>query len=101
MNKKISGSAIVTVMLLVLTGLAFAGDSGSFYVSCTIPLIPGVNAPLIEEETVKTQKDTTVQQNTEPQSQPQETAPEQIQQEDKTTNDNSRPLVLVKTLYDR
>ena len=40
--------------------VAIAGDSLSFTISCTIPAIPGLNAPLIEEKTSEIQiNDTT------------------------------------------
>jgi hypothetical protein len=34
-----------------MTGVAFAQDSASITVTCSIPEIPGVNSPLIQEKT--------------------------------------------------
>lgn len=39
--------------------VAIAGDSLSFTISCTIPAIPGLNAPLIEEKTSEIQMNDT------------------------------------------
>ncbi len=44
----------VTIGLLIVlstAGLSLAGDSASISISCTIPAIPGINVPLITEET--------------------------------------------------
>jgi len=42
---------IALMILLFLTSSAFAGrDSQCIQVSCRIPEVPGLNAPLIEEE---------------------------------------------------
>jgi len=43
----------ITVLLIIfsLAGLAEASGSFTVSVSCSIPEIPGLNAPLIEEET--------------------------------------------------
>ncbi len=59
-------------------GLAFA-ETKSLVVSCTIPAIPGVNVPLIEEQSVR---------------QAEVTQTEVIEEE-------TKPMLLVKTLYDR
>lgn len=45
---RILSSLMVCVM--VLSGSAYAADSASFGVSCTIPAIPGVNAPPFAED---------------------------------------------------
>jgi hypothetical protein len=47
----ISFTLILSVVFLG-AGNLWAGDSESFVVKCTIPAVPGVNAPLIEEEKV-------------------------------------------------
>lgn len=44
----------VALVVLFFAGYAFAGDSVSIRVSCSIPAVPGVNAPaLLEEEALK------------------------------------------------
>ena len=40
----------VFIMVFGLAGLALAGDTQSFPVSCTVPAIPGVNVPLLFQE---------------------------------------------------
>ncbi|MDP1853853.1 MAG: hypothetical protein Q8L26_06615 [Candidatus Omnitrophota bacterium] len=41
----LTGVLLVTI-LIISSGLVYAGDSQTIGISCTIPLIPGVNAPL-------------------------------------------------------
>jgi len=52
----------VVIFILSFSGVVWAGDSVAFTISCTIPAIPGVNAPLVENKIG--QKDTTVAQDT-------------------------------------
>jgi len=92
------------MILISLTNTAHAGDGISLSISCTIPAIPGVNVPLIEEETLKTQTDTHIAQKTEPQKETQSETPTMIQednQEEKLIGEEQNSLVLVKTLYSR
>lgn len=42
------------MIILSTVNLSLASDNISIPVSCTIPAVPGLNAPLIKEETVKT-----------------------------------------------
>ncbi|MFH1458669.1 MAG: hypothetical protein ABIG31_05890 [Candidatus Omnitrophota bacterium] len=49
---------VALLMLCCLFKLAFASDTTSFAVSCTIPAIPGVNAPLLEQEQVQSSPET-------------------------------------------
>lgn len=45
--KKVTLTGVLLVMIMLVTsGLVYAGDSQTIGISCTIPLIPGVNAPL-------------------------------------------------------
>ncbi len=45
--KRITLTGVLLVTILIITsGLVYAGDSQTIGISCTIPLIPGVNAPL-------------------------------------------------------
>lgn len=50
------GKTITLVLLFVavIANVAVADDTVRFRVSCTIPAIPGVNAPLVEKETNST-----------------------------------------------
>jgi hypothetical protein len=86
----------VLIMAFCLGGLAYAGDSSSLAVSCTIPIIPGVNAPLLEQEQLQSSAE---RENKEPIS---EESQEIIQQDSKATvASTSHPQVLVKTFYAR
>ena len=86
---------IVLIVLLFLTDAAQAGDGLSLSISCTIPAIPGVNAPLIEEETLKTQADDSTVQSQPP------VMLEEDSKEEKVTNEEQNPLAMVKTIYSR
>jgi hypothetical protein len=92
--KKITCSMIFLTVILVLAVSAQAGDNLSLVVSATIPLIPGVNAPLIEEESVQPldaeDPQETISQQT-----------DQVEQENQLAGNSEKPLMLVKTIYDR
>lgn len=45
---------VLAVCISLAQGTAYAGDSFTYTVTCTIPAIPGVNAPLIEEQSTRT-----------------------------------------------
>jgi hypothetical protein len=82
----------VFIMVLCLGGAAFAGDTQSLPVSCTIPAIPGVNVPLIvqeREEPVKLQAK-------------EESARELVQQDSRSPGASIQmQLVRVQTFYAR
>jgi hypothetical protein len=82
-------SIIALIFLLVLLDLANAGDTASFAVSCTIPVIPGVNTPLLLEEEKIQVRDTAEQQQ------------EIIQQSSQAISTNAESQVIVKTFYAR
>ncbi len=104
MNKGLR-NALVTIMFLVsLTGVAAAVD---ITVSITMPAIPGVNVPLIEEETrippegsIDTQENQTAFAKTN-ESQKQQQTPTLIQQESQLTTSFAQPLIVIKTLYEK
>ena len=53
MRKKLSKiSTIVLVILLFAAKLTLAGESFSIPVSCSIPSVPGINAPPFPEEKI-------------------------------------------------
>lgn len=85
---------ISAIISLLLAGVACAGDNLSLSISCTIPAIPGLNAPLIEEETLKVESQKEIQ----PQS---PTMIQQDNQEEKLMYEEQNSLVLVKTIYSR
>ena len=107
MNKALK--KILVVLLMVLC-FADAVEAVDIQVSCTIPAIPGVNVPLIEEETRMPPNDsnnntqesqTAFASANEPQKVQQEQTSTLIQQENQLTTANDQPLIIVKTLYDK
>lgn len=102
--------ALMIIPMLVMLTLAYAdtglaGDSLSLSVSCTIPAIPGVNSPLIEEEKIsETEVDTATKPMSKPQEEPLPESPQMIQQdsqEEETVDDGQRSVVIVRTIYSR
>lgn len=82
-------------ILLILTGKSSAQTTSSVAVSFTIPVMPGLNAPLIEEnKTVKPQPTAAAQQNVEPQKETKNSTPALIQTEKQEEK-------IVKTYYSR
>ncbi|MCM8799890.1 MAG: hypothetical protein NC900_04115 [Candidatus Omnitrophica bacterium] len=55
LNKNLNIFIFIILILANLRSYAVAADNYSFSISCVIPAIPGVNAPL-EEKTEYTQK---------------------------------------------
>jgi hypothetical protein len=95
---------ILLIPALVYTHTATAGEIISLSVSCTIPAIPGLNAPLIEEETVKTEADTPAESNPDAQKPPLPEASQTIQQDDQKKElsyQGQKSAVIVKTFYSR
>lgn len=84
------------MLVLPITEIALA-ESISFSVSCTIPAIPGLNAPPFpEEETVKADTPTPVQEETKTQKEePKTESPSMIEEDTEEGNK------LVKTIYSR
>jgi len=76
MKNLLTKMAVVLTIVLSMTGLALAGSTATVTVSCSIPLMPGLNTPLLEAETVKTQEETSVEQKTQ--------EPKQTKQENET-----------------
>jgi hypothetical protein len=104
--RKIKKTTMGLMAVLLMTGSASAADTFTIPVSITMPAIPGVNTPLIEEQTTKTQGNVTL---------PKET-PEVIQKaqprEQNTTLEKTttiieeearqeKTLIFVKTFYAR
>ncbi len=80
------GVLVFFFALCCVTHLAYAGDTTSLPVSCTIPAIPGVNTPLLEQEQVQLSPET-----------------EKLIQQDAQAASTaaSSPQMLVKTYYPR
>lgn len=86
----------------------FAADSVRVRISCTIPAIPGVNAPMVEQETVGQQQTAFVEPKQElddglETGQPQEDREdsEGQRQEEEIETTRGTQTVLVKTIYSR
>jgi hypothetical protein len=95
------------VILSVILSVSQAAKAQDFAVSCTIPAIPGVNAPFIQEERVVTNQPSSAAESTIPSSaqnnSPEETTA-QIQQEDSKENvllAKNAIHTVVQTLYSR
>jgi hypothetical protein len=92
---------ILTVALvLFITSFAWAGDSVTISMSCTIPAIPGVNAPpLISERSVKNKLEEVAKKNTDA------TEGEQLIEKEETKEillaQGEKVTARVKTIYTR
>jgi len=103
-NKKTIGIMITVILVFSQIACALAGDSITFSVTATIPLIPGVNAPMIETEELR-KVELPSQVASTPQEQPAQNQPmPAIQQEDTSTRSLTQGRivpVLTKTFYSR
>ena len=98
-------SAILTIFI-TLNGLDFAFAQGaSLTISCSIPSIAGVNAPLIEQKTTRAQDNQAAiqQQSTTIQNDIKTQSPAMLQTEKETTLQGSQSAapMLIKTFYSR
>ena len=102
--RKILRESIIGLMILLNIVSVARAESISLSMSCTIPAIPGVNAPLIEQEKPQAKTDNPAQLTV---SAKQETQPQTatlIQQDtkiEKETSQTENSLVMVKTFYSR
>lgn len=108
MKNTFKKSMAVLVIFLAFIGNLRAEDSFSVPVTCIIPAVPGVNAPLIEEDTPKPSANTNYQQGItikdEIKSETKEQAPTMIQEDKEqeiTLAKGKTSLVIVKTIYSR
>lgn len=94
MKKIATKTVFFIILLLIFSYDGFCEDSVSINVSCTVPAIPGINAPLLETEN----------QVAEPEN------PEYTLQNDQQSGKNEQPMpliqeddqtMLVKTFYPR
>lgn len=104
--KKIFKGSVMGWLLLFLVDAAFAGDSLSISVSCTIPAIPGINAPpFLERESIKTQEDLIKHpQNVESQERIEDAIPTFIQEDiekEIILTDRKTSSIIVRTIYSR
>ncbi len=83
---------ILVIMLTCLINTSLAGsNSYSIMVSCTIPAIPGVNVPLVEDESAVSQNQAAVTQSNQG----------QIENEQMLSSTQEGPLVITKSIYSR
>lgn len=104
MKKILKNSLLVLMLILSLQEGVKAQDAATLSVSCTIPAIPGVNAPaLIEEETIKEKSDILIRQGAEKQEERKESHPAMIQEDsEKSASFGGKAgLIVVKTVYSR
>ena len=100
MKKILIKITLVLLVLPLLTDVCICGESSTIMISCTIPSIPGVNAPLIEENarinaSMKPdyQKEKTEQQDL--------AVIQQDTQVEKNIGNKDNSLLLIKTIYSR
>jgi len=104
--KKITIKTVFFIVLLLFFPYdGFCEDSVSINVSCTIPAIPGINAPLLETKTqiVKSEIQDYTLQNDQESGKNEQPMP-LIQEDDQTkstTQEENNLTMLVKTLYPR
>lgn len=90
MNRITVYLVILIAIFVLLQGNVFAGsNSYSIMVSCTIPAIPGVNVPLVEEESANTQQQ---------QAQEEEV---QVEKEQILPSSQEGSFVITKSIYSR
>lgn len=102
-NSFIYKSVIAFVILLSIFGVSIAGDNASISVSCSIPVVPGLNAPSIEEKIIESNATTTARQDIEIKKDPQKQEPTIIQESSEKIllADGNTSSVIVQTIYSR
>ena len=97
MKKILCNAAVFIILFCAFTNATLAGNTGySIPVSCTIPAIPGINAPLLEEETVASGSQFSAMQE----GQIQESQERALEKEQVTTSGDNT-VVVTKTFYSR
>lgn len=98
-------SIICLIIILFFTGAAKAAESMVYSVSCSIPEVPGLNAPLIEEETIKPQPNTPevkIDNDTKGKTEEQiSTIVEEDTGKTPSVADKEKSFIIVKTIYSR
>lgn len=97
---------IAFTLIQTMMNTVYGGDSATLTVSCVIPAIPGVNAPLVEGQTVeKNIPAPTNEQIQPPEQNTQEPAPTMVQEDTRiaanTKQETDGQIVLVRTFYSR
>lgn len=98
---------MIALMLILSLVNTVKAESISLSVTCRIPAIPGVNAPLIEEEKIKAEPTKTTQEEIKIKNEPKEEtktqAPAMIQEDKEETisAEGNDSQLIVKTIYAR
>lgn len=97
---------IIVITLLFSTSFVLAGNSYSIAVSCTIPAIPGVNVPLIQEKTAKPELNNNSAATDQNANLPQEeinNTPAMFQKDTEEVRwvEGEKDIVTLKTIYSR
>ena len=103
-NRELIKSLAALIMVLSMAGLAVAGSTASLTVSCTIPVMPGLNAPLIEQDALKTQANAKAERKIETQQelvQDGATLPQQDTNREEVVTEDGNSAIIVKTYYSR
>ncbi len=104
MKKILVSTIFFTALFLVFSAAGFCADSMNIQVSCTIPVIPGVNSPALLSETkiVEPTKPVSTVENTQQETQPKPLGMIQEDiQKDKITEETTSSKIMVTTLYPR
>jgi hypothetical protein len=97
MKRIVCNAAVFIILLCAFTNATLAGNTGySIPVSCTIPAIPGINAPLIEQETVASGSQLAAMQEGQIAG-----SQEQALEKEQITESQDGTLVATKTFYSR
>lgn len=103
-NRLLNKSMVGLIIVLSVVKLSLADDSFSVAVSCSIPAIPGVNAPPFETGRLETQVNTVTSETAEPQKEnggERALLIEEDTQKEQITGKNQKTTIIVKTLYSR
>ena len=93
---------VALITIFGLTDAALAQDSFSVSVSCIIPAVPGVNAPLIEEKTISKDNSNVAPKEADIQEGNKIESPSVIQEEKEIQLAQGKTAyVIVQTLYSR
>lgn len=82
-------------------GVAKAGDSIGFTVSCTIPAIPGVNAPPFEDKATLSDATVAITEQVKASEEKKEQIPASLQEEEILLAEEKSPSGTVQSIYSR
>ncbi len=94
-------TAVFTLLLFAGGSLALAGDSVGIAVSCTVPAVPGFNAPYLEQQIASADISPRAQTQQEYEQGRETPLLEEETKDEDVTTENEKDIVLVKTFYVR